>query len=651
MFSFGADEYRWCCKCAGNIRKDAYYCRFCHVPVGSKLLKDEEPVYVSSLITATARWLSRFDDVFGHLPQPFQERIIAADKKTPGSTVGLKPGVDQETHRRRERNCDKCPPNQPSPMVLGLVTDALISVHANGFSLLSTCSDPRLQLLEINPGEVAAEFELRQEEFAGANRCAYCAEYIMSVDLRCRFCDGQEGAPPRELNSVLMQFEVERYDESLLRAIISWECAKRRLEGEPPVEQKHLQKYKITENQIDQQVLMLRKEPNYLPHSRWRQRMLHLGITPGYFEETWAIKSSQAYDLDYFMLQDIQQLGSALTPSFRANACADHDEAMVVFDHLFARWQSNPHFEKQKFSFLNSQAMVYLAAGNDDRYNELTKEAEAEMMKGLPPGSPLSSLRDISKNSSLLKFSAELQDSDPEKRLEAFEKMDVESAKQLSSLREAMSGLLPGLAEAFGPIEQSTNKSKLLTILTLKAQCAEKKGDHRAAAEFYETALTQLAAGPSVVVHQKSHILASLAQVQFRLGEVTLADETFKNAIADAEDNFEANLESWPLVEVHHKYACHLEETNRYEESKNHFEQAISFKNHSEQRLVDKGYLKEEDRGEGLAKLKEDYARLLHLVEQHDEAAAIEEEVCSLKEKDKQRKQRRAAAAEKRKLS
>lgn len=228
---------------------------------------------------------------------------------------------------------------------------------------------------------------------------------------------------------------------------------------------------------------------------------------------------------------------------------------------------------------------------------------------------------------------------DPEKRLKAIEQLEQKHLGQFSMLNELANRTLPGLGDAFSSILESTNRSTRLHKLQLQAESANRKGDHRAAAELYEQALIDLQS-MKFSVQRKSAIFAALADTQCKLGEVIIADATFQQAISEAKDEFEIepNLNSQP--EVHCKYALYLIEQQRYEDAKQNIEFAIDAKVNTNNRLIDKGLLKPVHRNSGLSSLKAEYAKILSLAGFHEQAAVVEQEANALKKEDDDRKVR-----------
>ncbi len=628
MFKFPEQEYKWCVECRGNIRKDAFYCKFCHKPVGSKLLQAKLPQNVGGFITEAARQLPSFDDILQSMPAEFRKRIDDADNRTAPPHIGLRPGVDPIENRQRERNSNICPPNPPNAIVSALVWDILISLHAQGLSLTKICSDPRLQLIELSPGEITAEHEQRVREINGGHKCKHCAEFVQSDDEVCRFCGGTAQNPPTPINSMLLLTEdISRFDPTLLRNILIWEAAKRRIDEAPSLEQEVLNKNRITEDEVNRQILTLRQNPDQMPRSRWRQRMFDLGISPGYLD------AGQEFDLDYFMLEDIAMLGRALTPDFTINENADAQQALIVFDHALNRWQNNRFYAQQKYHLLSGKSMVYLHLKDDERYQRF-KRASDEALLEMMPEEMRESMKESLKDPKIDPLLEGLNKMDPEQRLQALEDAEKNFIEGQSERLDRMNALIPGLGEVFQGISAHSNQILQVSKYALKARSALEKSDPDLACREFESAIA-LSGTEVHDVSRRAELLLELANAQLVKGDKQSAEDSFKRAFADAADVLEADLDPNPSSQAHHKYACYLRDSGSYPSAEEHFLKAISFYAQSRERLIEKGWLPA-DSSRDSWRMKEEYAKLLDLMARYDEAKVVAAESAVLKEQEEE---------------
>ena len=627
MFTFSDHDYKWCVECCGNIRKDAFSCKFCHKPVGSKLLQAKLPQNVGGFITSAARQLPGFDDILQSIPREFKKRIDDADEKSPPPYIGLSPGVDPGENRHRERNSNICPPNPPNAIVSGLVWDILISLHAQGLSLTKICSDPRLQLIELSPGEISAEYEQRVHEINGGHKCKHCAEFVRSDDEVCRFCGGTAQNPPKPINAMLVLTEdISRFDPTLLRNILIWEAAKRRIDEAPSLEQEVLNKNRITDDEVNRQILTLRQNPDQMPRSRWRQRMFDLGISPGYLD------AGQEFDLDYFMLEDIAMLGRALTPDFTINENADAQQALIVFDHALNRWQNNRFYAQQKYLLLSGKAMVYLHLNEDENYQRFKREGDEALLEMIPE-EMRRSLQE-SMNEPKMPLLDGLDKMDPEQRLQSLENVEKDFIEGQTERLDRMNALIPGLGEVFQGIGAASNRMLQVSKYALKAQSALEKSDPDSACKEYESAIVLL--GTDVHdVSRRAELLLQLANAQLVKGDKESAEDSFRRAFADAADVLEADLDPNPSSQAHHKYACFLRDNGTYSSAEEHFLKAFSFYSQSRERLIDKGWLPADSPRDSW-RMKEDYAKLLHSMARYDEAKVVAAESAVLKEHEEE---------------
>ena len=629
MFTFSEAEYKWCVECQGNIRKDAYYCKFCRKPVGSKILAAKTPQNVSGLITDAAQWLPNFGDMLEALPAPFRARIDEVDASGPLPSIGLKPGVSPIESRTNTRNSSTCAPAPPSKAALSLVLDILISLQAEERTLSTICSDPRLQLLELSVGEILAEYELRVSEKQGGHKCTHCAEFILNDGEQCRFCTGTKDELPQASNENIMM-EISCFDPTLLRSILVWEAATRRLGDEPPLAAEIISAHDITDEEIDLHILKLRQNPKFLPLSRWREHMQQLGISPGYYEEDQLMRSG--WDFEYFTMADITSLARALTPSFlNRQPTANAQEALIVVEHGLMRWQSNRYFITEKHQLVSAKSMVYLSLNDDDNFKKYKKEADELLMESLPEGYQDMIETDLERKPINL-------DADPEKRLKDLEERASELLKKRSENAERMDKFMPGLADSFKAIGDRANSVFEIGRHTLKAQAALKHSDFETACTEFETAISLGGTESTMDISSRCGLLVQLADAQFKKGDIKSAKETFQRALTDADDLTEAKSDINPSSVAHHKYAAFLRDTGCHAEAEDYFKRA--FQEHSEQisGYIAKGYMKP-DHSKVSWQMKEDFAKLLRAMGRNNEAERTEAESKELREKELREKE------------
>ncbi|MBS2004294.1 MAG: hypothetical protein JST44_22495 [Cyanobacteria bacterium SZAS LIN-5] len=628
MFSFSDHEYKWCPECNGNIRKDAYYCKYCRKPVGSKLLAAKRPRNISVLITNAAHWLPNFYAILDQMPETFRQRIQFADEDNPAPHIGLKPNVTPDEFRRNDRSSSNCQPNPPTMAELGLVWDVLLSLHGEQIPLAKICADERLQLLELTVGEIIAEYEMRVNEIQKGKKCSHCAEpVIKDDDERCRFCTGTATEVPEPSQEDPVP-DTTRFDASLLRNILVWEFAARRINDEEPLPEKHRTKYAITDSDIEQQVLKLKQNPKMVPISRWRERMVQLGIIPAYNQDD--LSMAFDCDFDYFCLQDIAALARALTPSFMRTVTkhANSEEAMIVIDHALGRWQDNQYFKREHYMLLSSKAQVYLSMKDNENYNRYTAESEKLLYGALPEGyrDLLQSEREAARQTPMIDRNAS-----PEERLKALDEKLEEIQKSQAERMDRMNKLIPGFGEAFKSINTAANKSAEIARHSLKAQAALKKSDPVSACEEFEKAL-RLLGNELHDINRRCDLLVSLAEAHSMKGDAKVAEKTFLRALTDARDLEEAKSEVSSMSRIHHKYGCFLRDNGRYEEAEEHLKQGMV--KHAEliQQYKNKGFAKDDVPLESW-QMKSDYAALLKAMGRNKESEKTEEESQQLKER------------------
>ncbi len=629
MFTFSEQDYKWCVECNGNIRKDAYYCRYCRKPVGSKLLSSKAPTNVSNSITAAAHWLPDFDELLAVMPDPLRNRIKDADDAVGQPQIwGVKAGIAPDEHRKNDRNSGICPPNPPRLSELGIVWDMLISLHAKQVALAPICAEPRLQLLELTTGEVVAEYELRSREIQGGTQCKHCAEYILGDDDRCRFCTGSENANPEPSEETRIP-DIDRFDESLLRNILCWEMATRRIRDEELLSESLLMNYAITSSDVDNQILKLKQNPDMVPISRWRERMIQLGIIPSYYQDDYSVDFD--CDFDYFCLQDISALIKSLYPSYSKDITKfiNPQVALIVVDHALNRWQKNRHYNLKKQSLLSSKALVYSALKDNENYEKYRKESDDLLRDSLPEEyRGMMQVSDEDRIKSLL----DNPNAGPEDRLRALEERQKELHKMQQERIERMNTLMPGFGDIFKGFGARTDKMAEIGKHSLKGQAALQNSNPDKACEEFEAAILLL--GDDVYdITKRIGLLTNLAEAQFKRGDPETAEVTFQRALTDVKDVFEATSEITGMWSTHHKYACFLRDTGNHKKSEHHFQTATSSHADHITQYKDKNYLPADSPIENW-RIKEDYALLLRAMGRDEEAEQMEIESRFLKKKN-----------------
>jgi hypothetical protein len=577
-FTYSEDEYKWCVQCNGNIRKNAYYCRYCRSPVGSKLLQTKSPQNVTT---------------------------------------------------KRERNSSLCPPSPPTAQTRGLIWDVLLAIHEQKAPLNKLCSDVRLKLLEISVDEVSAEYDRRLEEIHGGQNCQHCAEFISQSNGTCRFCEGKPDIPPKQRDCLV---DIYPYDPDLHRRVLVWECAKRLIDQQDPLDAAILQKHQIKQAEIDSQMVILRQNPSMLPHSRWRQRMIDLGITPAYFG------SVEVFDLDSYMFDDVTTIARALTPDSTAKDQADAGQALFVFDHVLNHWLTKRMFGMHKHQILVSKANLYLQMNDKESYHRIKKQSEDALLATVPEAqrpSVQESLKPKLVESRALLLT--LMDTiAPDERLKLLEEHYQKSAEPQAERLAKINGVVPGLGDALKSVRASSSDRFEIAKLVLKAQSALKNSDPEAACCHYEEAINLL--GTSVRgVSRRSGIYLNLAHAQVVKGDQTAAEESFRRAFVDAADVLEADFDATPLSDAHHRYACFLRDSGSLSDADEHFQQAFQFHDQSQKRRIEKG--RQQHALNAPWFMKEDYAKLLRLMSRDDEAEVVEAECKTLKEEDERQGQ------------
>ncbi len=511
MFTFPATDYKWCSQCAGNIRVDASYCRFCKKPLKNKLLQDGgfKPFMT---IDAVSQWMPQFNTVITKISDDLRIRFEQADIDDPAPEFGVPDGLTPQEYRIQNREGQSCLIGLPEPQELGLIYDMLLSLYAKGEPIREICDHPHFQLLEVTPQEVIAESELRKEEMAKNHKCVFCAEYIFPADDECRFCEGSVGKPPKSTDSFLEK----SVDKQLLKDVILYETAQRIISDTTPMPKEILEANGISQDNVEQEILRLRGSSALPPLTRFCRRMQELGINKeGFFTP------------DTLTISELVDLGSALDSKKNSR----YDEALIVYEHALKRTEGDEERIHERGRILDYISFYYQRQedyAQYKKYHDLAKECNEfglpDDMKALMEMSDLESLDMLSDDDAF--------DEDPEKRLANLNKRTGQSAELMEKMITDASNAAPGLGEAFAAMGSAFDHRIEETRKTLEAEVAKKKGDYAEAEKKYAEALQFCGSG--IGSSSRSTILVSLAEIKHLQGDDTTAEATFSEALSSA---------------------------------------------------------------------------------------------------------------------
>lgn len=604
MFSFPDSEYKWCPQCAGNIRREAQFCRFCKNAIENKLLKERlaEP---ACILNDVAQWLPSFNSLVMKCSDEFQARFRKADEDLPAGKVGVPHGVDPEEYRRQNREIPECPNQPPEPQVAGLLLDILMSIYECGESLAPICDFPKLQLIEVTPQEVIAECELRKEEMQKGSKCQYCAEYKFPEDDECRFCEGTRDKRPIPTRS----FPEKPVDRLLLKDVLLYEAAWSTICGVDPPFKEILERNGIDQESIDREILRQRSPNATLPMTRFCKRIVELGLTSYFTPESMSVSA-------------LVDLGSALDNKKLGRA----DEALIVYNHALKRTDENEELMYDRGHVLTYIALLYQGKEDYENYRKFNEMAEQCRTYGM--SDEMKALMSDTRQRMLQDFEF---DADPEKRLaQLMDGLGI-TDESMKEFNEQIDATIPGFGELFSGLSDKLSDQMHSTRLNLEGQVAEKNSDYALAESKYLEAL----AGCSnnwMGGGQRPLLLCSLARVKHLQGDNEAAEAFLKESLQCAEEYVEARPEFGRhyLWSVYAAYAWFLCAVGRYEQSENYFKNALQVQKENIEELLERYGGDSAQYSRQTADIKKDYAKLLRAAGRDDEASALDQEVTQL---------------------
>ncbi len=619
MYTFSEAEYKWCPQCAGNIRLEAAYCRFCHKPIENRLLKTVSlPPFVT--VRSIREWLPNFAELKTKLPVEFLNRLETAAAAAPKQI-----GESIEDMRRKPGGENICPHEPPEANVVAILTDLFLALYAHGESINQYCDYPQMKVLEITPQEIAAELELRNAEYEKGHRCSYCREFILENNEECRFCEGADGKIP-----VAVENTWEKpVNPHLLKDVLVYEAAWRKIHDEDAVPTEILASNSCSEKEIEQEILRQRNGSSELPMTRFTRRMIDLGL-------------ATYFSYEQLSMMALSELGSALD----SKKVDRSDEALIVYEHALRRTEGNDELMSQRASILTNLSTFY-SQKKDDSKSKLYRSMAHECSK-FGMNDEMKAMMDKSNESLENMFKGDsLFDMDPEKRLAALEKDAGAGFGGLGDMAGKIEALIPGMGDFFASLTEGIQGTVNLSRLMLQAQVAEKNGNLQEAESKYNQALPLADQDRITGTTSKIAIMNSLAEIKKKSGDMPAAEKLLNEAMEYSKEYAEAHpsLGKTALLQTLANHASYLRDVGKYEESELEFQQAL--KVHEE---VSSAFIKEyggdpADYASQEAEIKEKYLLLLKAQKRDQDANRVEAEVAQLRKtaeaREAERKERR----------
>lgn len=541
MFEFSDSEYKWCGNCGGNIRVQSPWCKLCREAIGSKFFGDCDG-YPMAVIDDCARWLPAFNSTVKMASPELQARLKKVDDDTPPPTIGIPDGADPITARYESRDAEVCGHEPPSPSAAGLLWDILVSIHERGQSLTDLCRHPKLQLLEITPQEILAEYELRKAEIENNQRCSYCSEFIISAYQEpCRYCDGFRDSIPKPRASTLSK----TLDVNLLRDVILYEAAMRTISGGEQLTAEILAANHIENESIDREVLKQRTTPTP-PMSRFLRRMNDLGL-----------KSYLSFNS--LAISEIIDLANSLK--------GRSEEAIIVLEHAIERGESSTDAQYDVARAMEYLSLLYRKCEQFEKAKELHEQARELQTYGMDEETKRL-MREMTMDVSELASAMGL-DADPEARLISFEESMQQFQEKSVQMAAMIDSMIPGLGSALSSITQNLSSGlNNMSRLRLEADVAKQNGNLELAEAKYQEIL-QTSVDDYTGVMLSSSIYAELAWIYLEKGDAAHAESILKQGMDKSRSLYEVkpDLGAPVYTTARFAYAKFLKKTNRLDEA------------------------------------------------------------------------------------
>lgn len=541
MFEFSDSEYKWCGNCGGNIRIQSPWCKLCREAIGSKFFGASDG-YPMAVIDDCARWLPTFNSTVKMAAQDLQARFKKVDDDTPPPTIGIPDGADPIRSRYESRDAEVCGHEPPSPSAAGLLWDILVSIHERGHSLTELCQHPKLQLLEITPQEILAEYELRKAEIENNQRCSYCSEFIISpYQEPCRYCDGFRDSTPKPRPSTLSK----TLDVNLLRDVILYEAAMRTISGGEQLAPEILAANHIENESIDREVLKQRTTPTP-PMSRFLRRMSELGL-----------KSYLSFNS--LAISEIIDLANLLK--------GRNDEAIIVLEHAIKRGESTPDAQYDIGRAMEHLSLLYRKCEQFEKAKELHEQAQELQTYGMDEETK-KLMREMALDVSEIAGAVGM-DADPEARLISLDESMQQFQEKSSKIAAMLDSMLPGFGSVLSGITQNLSSGvNRLSRLRLEADIAKKNGNLELAEAKYQEIL-QTSQDDFTGVMMSSSVYAELAWIYLERGDAARAESTLKQGLDMTRSLYEVKPDlGAPLyTNVRFAYGKFLKKTNRLDEA------------------------------------------------------------------------------------
>ncbi len=609
-YAFSETEYKWCPQCGGNIRREAYYCRYCRKPIENRLLKQVAvPPYTA--IERASEWLPHLLVVKDRCHPDFTVRLRQTSPTTMAERIAQQLAAESNSGEQT-----LCPHALPEPQTAGLLMDILLSLYEQGESLPELCEEPRLKLLELTPQEVVAENDLRVTEQESGSQCRYCGEFILPASEECRFCQGSEAQAPQPI----LEPVEKKIDTALLKAVLFYEYAWRKLHKEDNPLEQLFDESTLNSEELAAELARQRAGVYDMPTSRFCRRLFQLNLASYYSKER-------------LSLMEIADLGSSL----ESKKVAKNTEAQIVLEHALRRTEGKDELMMERSTILNYLCLLFY---NKDETKHNLYKAMARSCEIFGMDEQTGALTEYSYQMlDALAKDSRLLEGHPEYHLDQLEAMlSQDPTNPSGNFIGKLAAVLPEGNAFFNAIKSSLSNIVSSSRLSVEAHTAMENEDFETAESKLREALKLESEDSVTAGSNRLTILLDLAQVKRKTNDADSAESILQEGMKLATELEEVNpvLFRFLLSKTRQSLADFLKAAGRYEEAEREFQAIFKLQEEIMAESARRYGTTSEDWVRKQIENLEKYAQLLTVMKREADLQNIESQILRLKHEGKQ---------------